>query len=967
MTALKIDQFGGMLPAWDPHLLPGGQAAYSQNGYLFSGALEGWRVPTLVRQLKNAAAKFVYRVPTVTQTAASAFYALKSQPNPGDTCTIGDLTYTFVAALNSTSPAFSVWIGANVLATATNLLAAITLDNGAKTNMGILYGNQTTQNSAVNVIISGFEPPPGLPSPSVGQATVSSVPLTYVYCPAPDFGAAYNSTPVSESTGGVRALWLSDLLSIADTTTTYEGGANPSFVNNVKGAATWLEFVDADTDVIRSQVANDQFNRYYVASPSQPPQYSTYNRVTQGLPFFRLGVPAPGCAPTVTVSGGGNDIQYGTQQNDGNQVFVGSNTVYLFPIQPTGSASLQDIQFVPETTDPNVQFAAVCYADANQAGTVPTFPGALLNVGIIETGLTAGTTAVSQFTNPNGLLTQTVYWVGIMINSSEEIAHANNDPSTSFWFQNTFANGPPGVAPGGTSHAPNLQMWADVQSQDVIETRAYLYTWVSAYNEEGPPSPPTLCTGWSNGVWTVGLCQPPANDLGTLRNLAVLRLYRTVTAVGGQTTYFWVADVSLGSQDADAQLLYTSNPAVAPVFNQGAMSQMGSGINPPAPTYTDNNPDNLVGQNIQLPSATFFPPPEALEGMVNMPNGVTAGYKGQEIWFCQPYSPHAWPPGYTQIVDFPIIGLGVTGGALVVLTSANPYVLSGINPAAMSMVKCTAPHPALTKKSIISLDAGVYYPSPNGLIQVGSSAQAVNQTELWITREEWQQLTPQNSPRAIYLVSQFLCFGSSGSEAQSGYSIELDADTSSFTVWPQPGGHRLGFQLFNSPLGTNTPVDNIMLDPWTGAGLLVMGGNVYQYDFGDPNPVLQSYDWKSKVYQSNTRKNYTAMRLFFTKVGTSPTPTGRNTRPPNDASWNTLGPSQLAIVKVYADPQASQTAPKGTDSGLQLVCAREVQRSGELLRIPSGFKAENWQFEIIGRVVVSNLQVATSAKELANV
>ena len=52
---------------------------------------------------------------------------------------------------------------------------------------------------------------------------------------------------------------------------------------------------------------------------------------------------------------------------------------------------------------------------------------------------------------------------------------------------------------------------------------------------------------------------------------------------------------------------------------------------------------------------------------------------------------------------------------------------------------------------------------------------------------------------------------------------------------------------------------------------------------------------------------------------------------------------------------------------MQLITCREIRKSGELLRIPDGFKAESWQIEILGRVDVSNLQMATSAKELANV
>src|SRR3954470_22925817 len=79
MTAYKIDKFGGMLPAWDTRLLPEGQAGFSLNCYLFSGALIGWGAPKLLRQLRDSAAKFVYRLPNretsnTTITAADSFW-----------------------------------------------------------------------------------------------------------------------------------------------------------------------------------------------------------------------------------------------------------------------------------------------------------------------------------------------------------------------------------------------------------------------------------------------------------------------------------------------------------------------------------------------------------------------------------------------------------------------------------------------------------------------------------------------------------------------------------------------------------------------------------------------------------------------------------------------------------------------------------------------------------------------------
>src|SRR5580765_5042104 len=52
-----------MLPAWHSNLLPDGQADYSVNSYLFSGSLTVWRHPKKLRDLRNTAAKFVYRIP----------------------------------------------------------------------------------------------------------------------------------------------------------------------------------------------------------------------------------------------------------------------------------------------------------------------------------------------------------------------------------------------------------------------------------------------------------------------------------------------------------------------------------------------------------------------------------------------------------------------------------------------------------------------------------------------------------------------------------------------------------------------------------------------------------------------------------------------------------------------------------------------------------------------------------------
>jgi hypothetical protein len=96
------------------------------------------------------------------------------------------------------------------------------------------------------------------------------------------------------------------------------------------------------------------------------------------------------------------------------------------------------------------------------------------------------------------------------------------------------------------------------------------------------------------------------------------------------------------------------------------------------------------------------------------------------------------------------------------------------------------------------------------------------------------------------------------------------------------------------------------------------------------------------------------MKVYFNIPANTPTQSAvRNEAATADASWNTLGANQYGIVRVFADDV--------------LVTTREIRKSGELLRILSGFKAEQWQWEFEGRVVITNLQAATTAKELGNV
>ncbi len=338
-----------------------------------------------------------------------------------------------------------------------------------------------------------------------------------------------------------------------------------------------------------------------------------------------------------------------------------------------------------------------------------------------------------------------------------------------------------------------------------------------------------------------------------------------------------------------------------------------------------------------------------------MANGMSVGFRNNEVWFCEPYHHHAWPPGYVITTEFPIVGLGIIGQSLIVATTSNPYVVTGVSPAGMAADKLDLAAPCTSQGSIVASDTSVAYHSPDGLVQINANGAISVTTDLWVTREKWRALTPPESVRAIVLpTGYYFAFGSvkdgDTTYAQDGFLLEISpADAPSFAVLRHPGKNRIGFIPLSAPGAVD--IKNLQIDPWTGIGLLVQGGNVYYYDFSNPLPERMSYMWRSKIYLLKYKHNFSAMKVFMDLDNT--TITLNDTRmeyPTDDVRWDTLDADRYGIIRVYADGN--------------LVTVRELRASGELMRILSEFKADQWQFEVEANVPIFSIQIAESAKLL---
>src|SRR5580765_1971614 len=59
------------------------------------------------------------------------------------------------------------------------------------------------------------------------------------------------------------------------------------------GDSVWVQFTDPDTDIVKGQLVEDTFERYYFCSPTTGPMFNTYARLQAGQTPYRLGVPGP--------------------------------------------------------------------------------------------------------------------------------------------------------------------------------------------------------------------------------------------------------------------------------------------------------------------------------------------------------------------------------------------------------------------------------------------------------------------------------------------------------------------------------------------------------------------------------------------------------------------------------------------------------------------------------------------------
>jgi hypothetical protein len=457
------------------------------------------------------------------------------------------------------------------------------------------------------------------------------------------------------------------------------------------------------------------------------------------------------------------------------------------------------------------------------------------------------------------------------------------------------------------------------------ETRGYIYTYVSEFGsieEESAPSPVSdlITVRFGQLCHLKNFTPPPAGKY----NIKYIRIYRSVTGSLG-TPYLFVGQIDANETEFEDAVLAADLGEVCPSLNWG-------------------------------------PPPEDLQGLVGLANGSLAGFSGNELWFSEPYAYHAFPFAYMLTTEFKIVGLGVFGESLAVMTEGNPYIVTGTDPSAMSMSKLPMFEPCISKRSVASDENGVMYASPNGLILIGPGG-AQNSTRNMFTRDEWQKYNP-SSLLARMVDGKYIGF----------WEVPTDG------VNPGDlGGLILDRYTQSSPLSvTSYHATAAYMEPTEAVLYMAVDREIMKWE-GDPYNTLP-YEWVSKLFVTPRPLNLGAVQVDadFGDIDSATLLQAKIEQLilENQTIWNDgdlLGAmGSRALNQVACNGSRLFEVSVAVDDRYILLTviadgrerARVSIKNRNAVRLPSGYKADRWEFKLNGNIPLKHVKVAETAKGL---
>lgn len=454
-----------------------------------------------------------------------------------------------------------------------------------------------------------------------------------------------------------------------------------------------------------------------------------------------------------------------------------------------------------------------------------------------------------------------------------------------------------------------------------VTTRIYVYTWVTEFGEESEPSAVSNALDWrpGNTVTLSGFGSTPSG-----RAITHQRIYRSQTGQSG--TYFYlIAERTASTGD------FTDNIAVD-AFQE------------------------------PLPSATWNAPPDDLEGLTALPNGMMAAFVGRDLYFCEPWRPHAWPEKYVLTTDFPIVGLGALGSAIVVLTTGNPYMVQGTSPDTMQMLKLEQNFPCINGRGIVDLGYAVAYPSNDGLVVVRADGSFQIATANIFDRDRWLAFQPST------LI---------GAQLQGRYAAFYRATAPDGSISTGCALIDIGGEAFL--VRADVQATAAFHDIETSSLYFLQRGTTKIRQLDAPNAARALQYWKSKEFVPGFATSFGAIRI---DSSTPVTPADEAAYEADKAAAIQANETAIAAGSIAGEMNAGplgtntlngdnlEPMPRLTNTTLNVGVYADkkhvatIATAGKIVRLPAGFKARTWEIDVFGDVPIEQIVMARTVDEL---
>ena len=449
-----------------------------------------------------------------------------------------------------------------------------------------------------------------------------------------------------------------------------------------------------------------------------------------------------------------------------------------------------------------------------------------------------------------------------------------------------------------------------VAYEEQVQSRVYVFTVVNVFGDESAPSPPVSVTtdiSCNQRLLDILYASEPGEA-----PIARKRIYRLATGESGESAYLFMAEIA-GDSTA----------------------------------FTDNFLDEELAE--VLPTLDWQRPDPDLRHIVAVPGGVFAAHTASAVRFSTAHMPYAWPEAYDYSLPGRIQTIAVSQRTVFALTESSVHALTVDDPASAFVTTLDGYAPCLSAEGTVASPLGVLFPSSDGLYLVSQGMTSPqNVTDGLISDQEWHELNPTSFSAVFY-------------------------DTTYLAFYRRTNGE-YGTMLLD--FGKNGQARMRLMDEWGTVIMVIPGGRKLYYAKQIGNTG------ESGLYEMFGNEEAPYVATWRSKVFLFPTPVNMGAAIVESEVADVDGGS--GIITFWGGPVGEQMAgeipfggeesdvyPGGApiSSLLRIVADGKLRatlyvRPNTFMRLPQGYAARRWEFEISTIRAITRVGIGAAIEEL---